>query len=337
MAADLAHSGFHARGLANRAGHFIQVRPAAVLAHVVVLALFLRPNLGRLVVIYTYNVLDLSGSENCTVTWFKDADGQPARDNLQFFEVSFDATGGSSVPSQLVAEDGLAAEPAGPQKEGYAFVGWYTPAGTPWDFGADRVTENVTLEAQWSNDVSYLVRHYQENPGGAGGYALTAEEQFSGRNGEAVTARPNDYAGYVYYERHLGHRSGQRRRAGALLRPGDLSRDAARERRCHRGGTTPSNYTYSVGAQLPEPTRDGYVFAGWYDNEACTGEPVEAIGLDETGAKEYFAKGMMHRFRQRRASRPPSTKGWIPRFMSKQPKGKATMSTAAITASFDNR
>lgn len=111
-------------------------------------------------------------------------DGQPARNNLQFFEVSFDATGGSSVSSQIVAEDGLATEPAAPQKEGYAFVDWCTLAGTPWDFGADRVTENVTLEAQWSDDVSYLVRHYQENPGGAGGYALTAEEQFSGRNGQ---------------------------------------------------------------------------------------------------------------------------------------------------------
>ena len=39
-------------------------------------------------------------------------------------------------------------------------------------------------------------------------------------------------------------------------------------------------YTYGVGATLPtaaDVTRDLYTFAGWYDNEAFTGNPVAAI------------------------------------------------------------
>ncbi|MDD6032048.1 MAG: InlB B-repeat-containing protein, partial [Oscillospiraceae bacterium] len=61
------------------------------------------------------------------------------------------------------------------------------------------------------------------------------------------------------------------------------------------GGTVNSGnvaeYTYGVGAVLPtDVTRTGYIFGGWYDNEALTGVPVRAIGTDETGVKEYWAK-----------------------------------------------
>ena len=61
------------------------------------------------------------------------------------------------------------------------------------------------------------------------------------------------------------------------------------------GGTINSGdvkyYTYGVGATLPtDVARAGYRFAGWYDNEACTGDPVTAISDTATGAKEYWAK-----------------------------------------------
>ncbi|MGN0995622.1 MAG: InlB B-repeat-containing protein, partial [Candidatus Ventricola sp.] len=61
------------------------------------------------------------------------------------------------------------------------------------------------------------------------------------------------------------------------------------------GGTIKSgdlnSYTYGEGATLPtDVTRAGYAFAGWYDNETLTGDPVTAIGTTETGAKEYWAK-----------------------------------------------
>ena len=60
------------------------------------------------------------------------------------------------------------------------------------------------------------------------------------------------------------------------------------------GGTINSGnvtgYTHGVGATLPtDVTRPGYTFAGWYDNVNCTGEPVTAIGADETGVKKFWA------------------------------------------------
>lgn len=62
------------------------------------------------------------------------------------------------------------------------------------------------------------------------------------------------------------------------------------------GGTIASGkdvgyYIYGEGATLPtDVKKDNYSFAGWYDNEALTGDPVTAIGTTETGKREYWAK-----------------------------------------------
>lgn len=49
-------------------------------------------------------------------------------------------------------------------------------------------------------------------------------------------------------------------------------------------------YTYDTGATLPTPTKTGYTFSGWYDNEQFSGDAVTEIPADATGDKEYHAK-----------------------------------------------
>lgn len=49
-------------------------------------------------------------------------------------------------------------------------------------------------------------------------------------------------------------------------------------------------YDAGTGLTLPTPTKDGYTFAGWYDNAELTGSAVTAIGATETDDKEYWAK-----------------------------------------------
>ncbi|MEE0547326.1 MAG: InlB B-repeat-containing protein, partial [Peptococcaceae bacterium] len=52
-----------------------------------------------------------------------------------------------------------------------------------------------------------------------------------------------------------------------------------------------ANYTYGIETTLPtDVTRAGYTFAGWYENEALSGEPETVIPADAMGAKEYWAK-----------------------------------------------
>ena len=53
----------------------------------------------------------------------------------------------------------------------------------------------------------------------------------------------------------------------------------------------PTNYTFSVGATLPlSVTKNGYAFAGWYDNEDFEGQPVALVRSSDFGNKTYYAK-----------------------------------------------
>ena len=51
-----------------------------------------------------------------------------------------------------------------------------------------------------------------------------------------------------------------------------------------------TSYTYGVGLTLPIPTKKGYSFTGWYDNEDLNGDAVANISATDTGDKEYWAK-----------------------------------------------
>ena len=59
------------------------------------------------------------------------------------------------------------------------------------------------------------------------------------------------------------------------------------------GGTMPDDYsnTYTEGVPyvLPEPTKKGYSFDGWYTNDSFYGEPVTSISINETGNITLFA------------------------------------------------
>ncbi|MCL2629063.1 MAG: InlB B-repeat-containing protein [Oscillospiraceae bacterium] len=61
------------------------------------------------------------------------------------------------------------------------------------------------------------------------------------------------------------------------------------------GGTqqagTWSLYTFGTAFALPTaPTKDGFVFDGWYDNVGLTGSAVTTISATDTGNKEFWVK-----------------------------------------------
>ncbi len=51
-----------------------------------------------------------------------------------------------------------------------------------------------------------------------------------------------------------------------------------------------TEYAEGIGAELPRITRQGYLFAGWFDNSQYTGNPVERITASSTGDKSFYAK-----------------------------------------------
>ena len=61
------------------------------------------------------------------------------------------------------------------------------------------------------------------------------------------------------------------------------------------GGSIPDqsnyeSYRVGVGLTLPIPTKEGFLFRGWYPTADFSGEAVTAIGTDAAGDKTYYAK-----------------------------------------------
>jgi uncharacterized repeat protein (TIGR02543 family) len=90
-----------------------------------------------------------------------------AKWRINRYTVTFDATGGGSVPSESVTHGNTVPQPADPIKTGYAFVGWYSDAActAPWDFTNGKVTGDTTLYAKWTIN-SYTVT-FETNGGGS--------------------------------------------------------------------------------------------------------------------------------------------------------------------------
>lgn len=79
------------------------------------------------------------------------------------YTVSFEANGGSAVSATTVVNGKTAEKPADPTRAGYKFLGWYADSActTPYLFGTQIVSGNVTVYAQWAQVVAgreeYLV------------------------------------------------------------------------------------------------------------------------------------------------------------------------------------
>ncbi|MDR3366389.1 MAG: InlB B-repeat-containing protein [Prevotellaceae bacterium] len=91
------------------------------------------------------------------------------RTETQYYNVAFDAQGGSAVDTLYWVEGGqpiFAKIPDAPTREGFTFGGWYTDRwryANPWDFEADTVVSDVTLYAKWSKNLTGTVTDVDGN------------------------------------------------------------------------------------------------------------------------------------------------------------------------------
>ncbi|MEY9972592.1 putative repeat protein (TIGR02543 family) [Lysinibacillus sp. RC46] len=81
-----------------------------------------------------------------------------AKWSKESFIVTFDANGGSEVPSQSVEYGEFIKALSNPVKAGYTFEGWYKDKELTevWNFDQDVVKKDITLHAKWSK-ASYIV------------------------------------------------------------------------------------------------------------------------------------------------------------------------------------
>ena len=80
----------------------------------------------------------------------------------QAFTVTFNSNGGSAVASQSIEKGGKVTLPEEPERTGYQFAGW-TYQGEAWSFIGYTVTEDITLDANWT-PINYPIT-YELNGG----------------------------------------------------------------------------------------------------------------------------------------------------------------------------
>ena len=183
-------------------------------------------------------------------------------------------------------------------KEGYVFVGWFENedlTGTPVTTIESTESGEKVYYASWAVDtnIKYKVEHWKQEDNR---YYIAETEERTGATGEEVIATPKPYEGYTENTTHE-----DRIASGNIVGDGSLVLRLFYDLNKYQvtlntnAGTINSGdvteYTYGLGAILPQNvTREGYVFRGWYEDEACEGTAVTTIGTTEIGEKTYYAK-----------------------------------------------
>ena len=96
------------------------------------------------------NILNSIAKEEVKIKFFYQELILTANDNTNYYTITFDTDGGSSIDSIVVANNDTLEEPASPTKEGYTFLNWELD-GEEYDF-TTKVTSDITLTAVWKEN-----------------------------------------------------------------------------------------------------------------------------------------------------------------------------------------
>ena len=74
----------------------------------------------------------------------------------KIYTITFDSNGGSSINSLEVKKETIETLPENPTKEGYTFVGWINEEGKLFTLGT-KITKDITLKAEWIHNESEMI------------------------------------------------------------------------------------------------------------------------------------------------------------------------------------
>jgi uncharacterized repeat protein (TIGR02543 family) len=211
-----------------------------------------------------------------------------AKWDIQQVKLSFNVDGGSAIPAVTQDYNTEFAKPEDPTKEGYTFDGWLeADLVTPFAFPVT-LTADATAYAKWTITQTKLTYEV------AGGSAIPEDLGNWGRTINAPAAPTK--VGHIF--------KGWYADAGlteAFAFPVDLKADTtvyakweAEPRKLtfnSNGGSVVASSTVPYGTIVvkpTDPTREGYVFAGWFDESALTTPHDFTVGL--TSDMTVYAK-----------------------------------------------
>ena len=183
------------------------------------------------------------------------------------YTVSFDSNGGSFVEPQKVECGKKATKPANPTKDGYDFIDWVDENNDHWVFNGYGITSDITLYALWA------ASHYtiSLNPNGGSVDNPTIEVTYLDSFVLPIPTR-NDYYfdGWYLGDELITSSSYVYNHDISII--AKWSKDYTVSFDSNGGSEVNDIVTHSdTISELPIPTKDDYVFDGWYLN----GEQIE--------------------------------------------------------------
>ena len=244
------------------------------------------------------------------VGWFKDIDLTQAWDfaadtvpvngttlyakwDVVKYTITFESNGGSAVAAIDADYGTTITKPTDPKRDGYTFAGWFKDIKLTqaWDFAVDTVPVNgTTLYAKWTAD-EYTINFDSDGAGAINSITYTIGETFD-------LPTPGDKIGHTF----IGWYNGDQEftyEVGITIGNYNLTAhwEATNYAIIYKdgektiSGLQPASYTYEAAKTLAtNATKEGYTFAGWYDNMGLEGDAISEISAQSTGEKTFYAK-----------------------------------------------
>ncbi|WP_159638974.1 InlB B-repeat-containing protein [Erysipelothrix anatis] len=190
--------------------------------------------------------------------------------DYQRYNVVFESHGGSPVKILEDINHGeKVPQPDDPKREGYQFDGWYLDETLTqkWDFDSQLVTNDTTLHAKWLLNTYDI--HFDSNGG-------TTIPSITAKHGMPIS-KPIDpiRTGYIFEGWYQNKDLTLHWNFDQDYPTGEMTLYAKWEIKKHTvtfetyGGSVVANTTVLHGGKLSQPndpTREGYRFAGWYED-----------------------------------------------------------------------
>ena len=185
------------------------------------------------------------------------------------YVLTFNANGGVvDIASKTVTYDDAYTLPV-PERVGYTFTGWYEDS-TEIEDGTWLYTAGKALTAHWNarNDISYQVKHYQQNIENSG-YTLYKTQNLTGTADATITPAAMTYTGFTAPQTQTVTVKPD----GSLIVNYYYTRNTYTITFTANNASAPTSFEKKYGddyPSVPTPTRAGFTFGGWFVDEGLT-------------------------------------------------------------------
>ena len=205
--------------------------------------------------------------------------------------------GNSEITAKYSSNDEIKLPTA--EKTGYTFAGWYsdetleTKVGNAGDSYIPK--SNTILYAKWNTNTNteYKVEYYTEKLDGS--YELNSEESYTGTTESSITAEIKEIAGFEFDENNSSNiKQGNIKADGSLVLKLYYTRKSytitfnVNEGEELKQNTKQVKYEDNYG-NLPEVTKEGYTFDGWYDSKIDGNKITTTTKVEKTENHTIYA------------------------------------------------